>query len=279
MVHILNNFADLGILKKRLSTEDVVPHVKERLRQLETKPLARDIDYNYASYLDAAAAAVKAYPVLLVNHKRIDFSSNKKERYLAFKAIGHRFYFRYDLITEKRTFKSTRRESAFKTLLFFFREVRLIAACQITIIENTSAGCFVLSINEIPLIASSYKSFTSTIAKLKEIKKQVLEGALESNNLNEEDAIRMGVSFREKVYDSLILNELQIIPELDYSSFSHNEIIRVSSRRGHGEDGYDNSVGRNASPVVYGRSKLEETKTIQGNPWMAKWDDRFDHDD
>ena len=279
MAQILNDFADLGFLKKRLSTEDVIPHVEERLKQPEHKPLARSIDYNYTSYLDAAAAAVKAYPVLLVNHKRIAFSSSKKEKYLAFKAKGHSFYFHYNAVTENRTFKSTRRESAFKTLLFYFREVRLIAACRIKIVEDTSVGCFVLSINEIPLMASHYKSFTSSFSKLKEVKKQVLEGLLKPNSFNEEDAVQKGISFREKVNDSSILNELQIIPELDYSTFSHNEKISVSTRRGYGESDRDNKEEKNPKPIVYGRSKPGETKKIQGNPWMAKWDDRFDHDD
>lgn len=281
MAQILNDFADLGTLKAKLSREDVVPVVKERHNPLVQIRLQGNVYYDYNTYLDAAAAAVKAYPIISINYKSIQFTSSKKEKYIALGKNGHRFFFRFNMMSDKRVFKSVDRISAFRTIMFVYLEVRKIAASHIQIIENAGIGNFVLTINEVPLVASSYKRFTGTFPMLKILKQQMLDGSHKPMSMNEEDALEMAVKFREKVSDSSIYDEIEIIPELDYSNFGHSERIKASTKPGYVElDKTPKVATKPKSKVIPGRSLPSVPKKFHSsNPWMDSWDDRFDHDD
>lgn len=281
MAKILNDFADLGELKVQLPQEDIVPSVKKRHNPLVQIRLQGNVYYDYNTYLDAAAAAVKAYPVISVNYKTIQFTSSKKEKYIALGGSGHRFFFRYNMMSEKRVFKSAERMAAFRTIMFVFLEVRKIAASQIKIVENAGIGNFILTINDIPLVASSYKRFTGNFPMLKALKQKMIMGETSPNSFNEEEAVQMGMKFVENVTESTIYDEIEIIPEIDYSVFSHGERISVSTKAGYVEpDRITNKVTKTKPKVIPGRSLPAAPKKFHsGNPWMDSWDDRFDHDD
>lgn len=281
MAQILNDFADLGVLKAKLSREDVVPAVKRHHSPLVQIRLQGNVYYDYNTYLDAAAAAVKAYPILSINYKNIQYTSSKKEKYIALGKNGHRYFFRFNMMSDKRVYKSLDRISAFRTIMFVYLELRKIAASHIQIIENAGVGNFVLSINEIPLVASSYKRYTGTFPMLKVLKQQMLDGSHKPTSVNEEDALKMGVKFREKVAESSIYDEIEIIPETDYSTFGHSEKIKASTKPGFVEP--DKTPKVNTKPksrVIPGRSLPAPHKNFHSStPWMDNWDDRFDHDD
>lgn len=281
MAKILNDFADLGELKVKLTEEDNVPSVKKPRNLLVQIRLQGNIYYDYNSYLDAAAAAVKAYPIISVNYKSIQFTSSKKEKYIALGKSGHRFFFRFNMMSDKRVFKSSDRMAAFRTIMFVFVELRKIDAAQIKITENASIGNFILTINDIPLVASSYKRFTGDFPMLKTLKEKIIKGKITPNSFNEEESVQMGRKFVEKVTESTIYDEIEIIPEIDYSVFCHDERISVSTKAGYIEpDRIYNKITKAKPKVVPGRSLPAATRPYRSStPWMDNWDDRFDHDD
>lgn len=281
MAQILNDFAELGVLKAKLSREDVIPAVKKHHNPLAQIRLQGNVYYDYNTYLDAAAAAVKAYPIISINYKSIQYTSSRKEKFIALGNNLHRYFFRFNMVSDKRVFKSLDRIAAFRTIMFVYLEVRKIAASHIQIIENAGAGNFVLSINEIPLVASSYKRYTGTFSMLRVLKQQMLDGSHTPMSMNEEDALNMGVKFRDKVAESTIYDEIEILPEIDYSTFGHSEKIKASTKPGYVEP--DKTLKVNSKPksrVIPGRSLPAPHKNFHSStPWMDNWDDRFDHDD
>ena len=282
MAKILTDFADLGELKVRLSQEDVVPSVKTTHAPLVQIRLQGNVNYNYNTYLDAAVAAIKAYPIISVNYKTIQFTSSKKDQYIALGEKGHRFFFRFSQMSDKRKFKSADRIAAFRTIMFVYTEVRNIAATHLQIVEDAQAGVFVLTINEIPVVSSSYKRFTGNFPFLKALKGQMMIGAIKPNGVNEENALQMGIKIREKVQDLSILDGMEIIPEKDYSAFRHEEKIRVSTKPGYVEpDIPAKDVKKQKTKVYPGRSTPGPPPKVRPpEPWLVnKWADRYDHDD
>lgn len=280
MARILNDFADLSILKADISREDVVPTVKKHRTPMARTRLQGSVFYDYNTYLDAAAAAVKAYPIISINNKNIQFTSSKKEKYIAFGNSGHCFSFRFNMLSNNRVFKSLDRIAAFRTIMFVYLEVRKIVASHIQIIENSGTGVFALSINEVPLVASSYKRYTGTFAMLKDLKQQMLDGSHKPMSTNEEEALEMGAKFRETVVNSSIYDEIEIFPELDYSGFGHSERIKVSTKSGYvGPNRIPQAVTKPVGKVIPGRSLPSTPKKFQSVNWIDNWDDRFDHDD
>jgi hypothetical protein len=231
--------------------------------------------------MDAAAAAVKAYPIIASNDKSIQYTSSKKEKFIALGRNGHRFFFRFNMMNDKRVFKSLDRIAAFRAIMFVYLEVRKIAASHIQVTENTGVGNFVLSINEIPLVSSSYKRYTGTFPMLKVLKQEMLNGSHKPTSKNEEDALEIGVKFCDKVAESSIYDEIEIIPEIDYSAFGHSERIKVSTRPGYFEpDRTPKETTKPKNIIIPGRSLLAAPKKFHSaNPWADNWDDRFDHDD
>ena len=282
MAKILNDFADLGELKVQLSQEDVVPSVKPPHIPLVQIRLQGNVNYNYNTYLDAAVAAIKAYPIISINYKTIQFTSSKKEQYLALGEKGHRFFFRFNQMSDKKRFKSADRIAAFRTIMFVYTEARKIAASHIQIVEDAIVGNFVLTINEIPLVSSSYKRYTGNFPFLKALKGQMMIGAIMPTDRNEEDALQMGIKIRERVQDLSTLDGMEIIPEKDYSAFRHEEKIRVSTKPGYVEpDIPAKDVKKQKTKVYPGRSTPGPPPKVRPpEPWLVnKWADRYDHDD
>ena len=281
MAQILNDFADLGSLKAKLSREDVVPVFKEHKTPIVRFRLPGNVYFDHNTYLDAVASAVKAFPIISINYKNIQYTSSKKERYIAYENKSQRFFFRFNMMSDKRLFKSQDRIAAFRTIMFVFLEIRKIAATHIQILENVRIGNFVLSVNEIPLVASSYKSYTGTFPMLKILKQQMINGLHNPTSKNETDAFELGVKFREKVAESSIYDDIEIIPEIDYSVFVHSERIKASTKPGFvDQDKITNKAYEPKGKFIAGRSLPAAPKKFHSsNPWMDSWDDRFDHDD
>ncbi len=277
MAKKLNDFADLGELKEKLSQEDGVFPTKEIFNPIVPVRQQGNVYYDYNTYIEAAAAAVKAYPIISVNYKTIQFTFSQKKRYIALTGgIGHCHYFRFKMSSDKRIFRSTDRIAAFRAIMFAFREMRKIPASHILIVENVDIKNFVLFINEIPLIASSYTKFTGTFSMLKTLKEDMLNGDVLPTCENEENAQQMGINFQEKVNQSPIYDKLEIIPEIDYSVFCDDERIKVSTKVGYVEPERTSPKPR----VIAGRSLPAMPKKLHSdNPWLDKWDDRLDHDD
>ena len=280
MAKILNDFADLKELKAQLSQEDILPSVKKPFPLPARIRLQGNVDHK--TYLDAAVAAIQAYPIILVNYKTIKVISNKVERFIAIESSGHRYFFRFKMPSGKKVFKSVDRIAAFRTIMFLFKEVRQIVPAHLLILESVSNGNFVLSINGISIVSSSYGRFTGTFAMLRVLKEKILKGDYKPASLNEEDALRLGITIRERVQDLTTLIGPDIIPENDYSSFKHEESIRVSTKRGYVEPEKLPKDVKPQKPKVYpGRSlPAAPPKVRPPEPWLVnKWADRYDHDD
>ena len=281
MTRILNDFAELGELKRKLSREDVIPSAKKS-QPSHVQRLQGNVYFDYNTYLEAAAAAVKAYPIIFVNNKKVQFTFSKKDRSIALGNNGHRFFFRYKMLSNKRAFEFRDRHDAFRAIMFIYLEVRKIAASHVLILENPPVSNFVLSINEIPLVVCSYKRFTGTFSLLGELKGQILRGDIKPKNEIEENAVQMGVKFREKVQDLSSLDGMEIIPENDYSVFKHEERIRVSTKHGIVEPNTVIKANKTPSKKVYPGRSLPAAPPKERPPeqWLVnKWADRYDHDD
>ena len=281
MATILRDFADLSDLKVQLSKEEIVPSVIPHHEPIVRVQIEGNAFFDYKTYLDAAASAVKAYPILSVNYTKLHFTSSKKNHYLSYRGDGRVFVFRYNQNSDKRVFQSKDRLDAFRTIMFIYLEVRKIAASHIQIVENTAVGNFVLYINEVPIVASSYNRFSGSIPFLRSMKKDILQGKILPKTINEGDAAQMGEQFRKNVNASFIYDYIEIFPELDYSVFDHRESIRVSTKKGVIVTPKSNKVKfKTGQGVKHGRSSTESPGIFQPlHPWMDNWDDRFDHDD
>lgn len=272
----LHDFSELASLKAKLSPEENQKEMKTGLRKRRVRSAEPEeelsktqipkwpIYFEYNDNIDAVASAVKNYPLIDNIGRKITYQ-NSKNSYIYRVGKGERMVvFYYHNQIKRRVFQCRERLTAFKVILFCFGELRKIEHIHIRVEESQAAGNFVLYLDEIPVIASSYTMFNGLRKQLKGFKDSLCAGYQKPKTEFELEAQRFGVDLFKRIEDAPYEDKIPVVLSMDYSKFKHIETVRVSSK--------ENAL---AGKISYGYYHAGPAIL----PSMRDWDDRFDHDD
>lgn len=272
----LHDFSELASLKAKLAPEENQIERKTGLRKRRVRSVEPDenlskpqipkwpIYFEYNDNIDAIASAVKNYPLIDNIGRKVTYQ-NSKNSYIYRVGKSEQmvvFYFQNQI--KRRVFQCRERLTAFKVILFCFGELRKIEHIHIRVEESQAAGNFVLYLDEIPVIASSYTIFNGLRKELKGFKDSLCARYQKPKTEFELEAQRFGVDLFKKIEEAPYEDKIPVVLSMDYSKFKHIETVRVSSN--------ENTVaGKNSYGYYHAGPAILSS--------MRNWDDRFDHDD
>ena len=271
--HSFHDFSELASLKASLSQEETLKAQEMTLRKgrevknspPKEKPVVWPIVFEFESYLDAVASAVKNYPIIWAYDNGVIYQNRKNGIiYRVGKGDNQSLVFYYTIQAHRRVFKCTERFTAFKVIMFCFAELKKIEPIHIKVTEGIASGNFVLSLDEIPVVAASYMQFNGLKKQLVGFRDSLCSGHQIPRTDYEMEAHRFGVDLAKRIDEAKFLEKIPLTNDVDYSKFYHIESVLVSSRENTVTGKY--SYGNKSS----GPSMLSS---------MMNWDDRYDHDD
>jgi hypothetical protein len=272
----LHDFSELASLRETLATEEPQVEKKTGLRKRHVKSVVSEdeqpkpqipkwpIYFEYKDSIDAIASAIKNYPLIDNIGRKITYQTSKNSFIYRVGKSERMVVFYYQNQIKRRVFQCRERFTAFKVILFCFAELRKIEHIHIKVEESQAAGNFVLYLDEIPVVASSYTMFNGLRKELKGFKDSLCAGFQKPKTDYELEAQRFGADLYKRIDDAPYEDKIPVVLSMDYSKFQHIETVRVSSR--------ENTV---AGKISYGYNHSGPAIL----PSMRDWDDRFDHDD
>lgn len=271
----LHDFSELASLKAKLTPEESQKEKTTDLRKRRVRPVEHEeepkpqipkwpIYFEFNDNIDAIASAVKNYPLIDNIGRKITYQNSKNSFIFRVAKSERMVVFYYHNQIKRRVFQCRERLTAFKVILFCFEELRKKEHIHIRVEESQAAGNFVLYLDEIPVIASSYTMFNGLRKDLKGFKDSLCAGYQKPKTEYELEAQRFGADLFKRIEDAPYEDKIPVVLSMDYSKFKHIETVRVSSK--------ENTV---AEKITYGYHHSGPAIL----PSMRDWDDRFDHDD
>ena len=275
-IQLLNDFSELASLRAKLAPDGSQPEKETGLRKRRVKSLEPEevmakrqfpkwpIYFEFKDNIDAIASAVKNYPLIDSIGGKITYQTSNNSFIYRFGKSERKVVFYFQDQIKRRVFQCHERLTAFKVILFCFAELRRIDHIHIKVEESPDAGSFVLYLDDIPVVVSSYTMFNGLRKELKGFKDSLCAGYKKPKTDFELEAHRFGADLYKRIVNAPYEDKLSGVLSMDFSKFQHTEIVRVSSR--------ENTV---AGKISYGYNHSGPAVL----PSMRDWDDRFDHDD
>ena len=148
--------------------------------------------------------------------------------------------------------------------MFCYAELRKIAHIHIKVSEGIASGNFVLTLDEIPVVAASYKRYNGLKTQLVGFRDSLCSGHQRPKTDYEMEAQRFGIDLVRRIDEAVFQEGIPLKDDVDYSKFYHKESVLVSSRS-YSSTGKVSDGNKHSGPSML-RS-------------MMDWDDRYDHDD